>query len=171
MNRKNISKSKPFPLIEVENRYIIFNAIKNMPGIRYMELKRLTGLSYGTLTYHLTMLEKEGRIKVMRTTRKSRYYPSIMNDVDMEIIDCIRNKTCRSILLLILEEGKVTLDMMAESIKSAKTTLKYHIDLLKSKKIIEGERIGRFIFYHIKDARVMEKITTLITGLTALDMT
>ncbi|MEM4400817.1 MAG: hypothetical protein QW776_06670 [Candidatus Nitrosocaldus sp.] len=162
MNRKNISKSKPFPLIEVENRYIIFNAIKNMPGIRYMELKRLTGLSYGTLTYHLTMLEREGRIKVMRTTRKSRYYPIMMSDVDMKIIDCIKNEICRSILLLMLREGEVTLHMLVENMKRAKTTLKYHIDLLKNKKIIEGERNGRFIFYRIRDSMMMDRITVLI---------
>ncbi|MEM4612113.1 MAG: winged helix-turn-helix transcriptional regulator [Candidatus Nitrosocaldus sp.] len=158
MNRQNISKSKPFPLIEVENRYIIFNAIKNMPGIRYMELKRLTGLSYGTLTYHLTRLEREGRIRIVRSARKSRYYTSDVDDSQADIIECIRSRTCKGILAMILEHGTVTLDALARTLNKAKTTIKYHIDMLKARGIIEGERIGRYIFYHVRDEIILNRI-------------
>lgn len=162
MNRQNISKNEPLIYIEAGNKYIVYNAIKSRPGIRYMELKRLTGLSYGTLTYHLTMLEREGKIRVMRSSRKSRYYPSMINEIDMDIIDCVRSDICRGILLLILREGKVTLDMLVKCIQRTKTTLKYHIDRLKAKRIIERERVGRFVFYYVKDIRMVERINMLI---------
>jgi len=44
----------------VRRRYItplIITQIRETPGIRYMELLRLIGLSNGTLEYHLRILE------------------------------------------------------------------------------------------------------------------
>jgi predicted transcriptional regulator len=37
-------------LEETKNRKMILELINEMPGIRYIELKRITGLAYGTLT-------------------------------------------------------------------------------------------------------------------------
>ncbi|GBC73819.1 hypothetical protein HRbin04_01225 [archaeon HR04] len=162
MNSQNISKNESSISVEAGNRYIVYNIINNMPGIRYMELKRLTGLSYGTLTYHLTMLERESKIRVVRSSRKSRYYPNMIGEIDIDIIDCVRSEICRGILLLILREGKVTLDMLVKRIQRAKTTLKYHIDRLRAKRLIEKERVGRFVFYYVKDRRMIERITMLI---------
>jgi predicted transcriptional regulator len=36
-------------LEETKNRKMILELINEMPGIRYIELKRITGLAYGTL--------------------------------------------------------------------------------------------------------------------------
>ncbi|MCS6767993.1 MAG: hypothetical protein RMJ59_05635 [Candidatus Nitrosocaldus sp.] len=144
--------------MEAGNRYIVLNTIKSMPGIRYMELKRLTGLSYGTLTYHLAMLEREGSIRVMRTSRKSRYYPSGVDDLEADVIDCIRSRTCKDVLAVILEHGIATLDMLSKLLNKAKTTVKYHVDRLKYKGIVEGKRIGRYIFYRVKSDTILSKI-------------
>ncbi|MFN4337185.1 MAG: winged helix-turn-helix transcriptional regulator [Candidatus Nitrosocaldus sp.] len=158
INRKEINKNKPYPAIEIDNRYRVLHTIKNIQGIRYMELKRLTGLSYGTLTYHLTRLEREGRIRVLRSPRKSRYYTSDVDDSQADIIDCIRSRICKDILAMILKDGTVTLDGLAKSLKKAKITIKYHIERLKVKGIIEGERIGRYIFYRLKDSTILNRV-------------
>ena len=47
-------------LSEIQNKLI--NFINSQPGIRYRELLRLSGLTNGVLTYHITNLEKSGRI-------------------------------------------------------------------------------------------------------------
>ena len=58
-------------LSEIQNKLIQY--IAGQPGIRYRELLRLSGLSNGVLSYHITNLEKSGRIIADRSIN-SRYY-------------------------------------------------------------------------------------------------
>ena len=57
-------------------KYMLLTHIDNMPGIRYRELLRLTGLSNGVLAHHLSRLEKSSQIRVDRQkeNRTTRYY-------------------------------------------------------------------------------------------------
>ncbi|MGB7954431.1 MAG: hypothetical protein WCF23_10650 [Candidatus Nitrosopolaris sp.] len=48
----------------IDAKILIITQIHETPGIRYMELLRLTGLSNRALEYHLGILEKSDRIKV-----------------------------------------------------------------------------------------------------------
>jgi len=41
----------------IDAKIVIITQIRETPGIRSMELLRLTGLSNGTLEYHLRILE------------------------------------------------------------------------------------------------------------------
>ncbi len=164
MNGREISRNKPLPTIKVDNRYIVLNIIKNNQGIRYMELKRLTGLSYGTLTYHLTRLEREGSIRIVRSARMSRYYTNDIDDLQADIIECIRSRVCKEILIMILKYGTVTLDGLTKSLKKAKTTINYHIERLKVKGIIDGERVGRYIFYRLKDITIVNRVRDALSG-------
>ena len=60
-----------------ESKTILLKHINIFPGIRYRELQRASGFANGVLAYHLKILEKSMRIKVIRyRIRKStRYYP------------------------------------------------------------------------------------------------
>jgi len=48
----------------VDARIVILKQIGETPGIRYRELVRSTGLSNGTLEYHLRILERTHKVKV-----------------------------------------------------------------------------------------------------------
>jgi predicted transcriptional regulator len=145
-----------------KNRRMILGLINEMPGIRYMELKRITGLAYGTLTYHLSRLEGEGRIKVVRTTRKSRYYPACMSELEANIIDCLRNSTCKSILSVLLEHEYVTLQMLMKTLKNGKSTIRYHIDRLMSIGVINAFRVDRMILYKTNDGVINGVVRRII---------
>ncbi|SPC34899.1 protein of unknown function [Candidatus Nitrosocaldus cavascurensis] len=164
MKRQDINKNKLVMQQSNNNRYIVLNTIKNIQGIRYMELKRLTGLSYGTLTYHLTRLEREGSIRAVRSARKSRYYTSDVDDLQADIIECIRNRICKDIISMIVEYGAVTLDGLAKALKKAKTTINYHIERLRARGIIEGKRIGRYIFYSLRDSSILDRLGALLSS-------
>ncbi|HET7643050.1 MAG TPA: hypothetical protein VFK40_06050 [Nitrososphaeraceae archaeon] len=54
---------------------IIIQFIYDIPGIRYRELLRVTGLSNGVLSYHLNLLDNSGRVQVHRVNnRVTRYF-------------------------------------------------------------------------------------------------
>ena len=54
---------------------LFINLINQNPGIRYLELKNLTGLSNGVVSYYLHLLESNGYVKSVRTPRVSCFYP------------------------------------------------------------------------------------------------
>jgi predicted transcriptional regulator len=60
----------------VDARIGILKQIGETPGIRYRQLLRLTGLSNGTLEYHLRILEKTRKVRVdISDGKRGRYYP------------------------------------------------------------------------------------------------
>jgi predicted transcriptional regulator len=53
----------------------IVKYVNEIPGIRYRELLRMTGLSNGVLSYHLRSLDNSGKILVNRVNnRVTRYF-------------------------------------------------------------------------------------------------
>jgi predicted transcriptional regulator len=52
----------------------IYQTIKNEPGIHYAEILRQTGLSNGSGSHHLRVLEKGGYIRVVLDRAKTRFY-------------------------------------------------------------------------------------------------
>ena len=63
-------QAKQIPFIRKIVKYV-----NEIPGIRYRELLRMTGLSNGVLSYHLRFLDNTGRIRVNRVNnRVTRYF-------------------------------------------------------------------------------------------------
>ena len=156
-------------LEETKNRKMILTLINEMPGIRYIELKRITGLAYGTLTYHLSRLEHEGKIKVIRTYKKSRYYPVYISELEAKILDCLRSTTCKNILLIMVEHRYVTLHMLMSILKKGKSTIRYHIGRLMSIGVITTSRVGRIMLYKIKDNDIHKVIVTMVNSTNLTD--
>jgi predicted transcriptional regulator len=52
--------------ITADSKEIILEQIGKTPEIRYKELLRLTGLTNGTLEYHLNRLEMSNKVQVDR---------------------------------------------------------------------------------------------------------
>ncbi|MDQ4066167.1 MAG: hypothetical protein M3114_01110, partial [Thermoproteota archaeon] len=67
-------------------KVLLLKHIKQIPGVRYRELLRLTGFVNGVLTYHLAALEKANVIKVDRILRVTRYYPVTISDSETAIL-------------------------------------------------------------------------------------
>jgi len=94
----------------IDAKIIIITQIRETPGIRYMELLRLTGLSNGTLEYHLRILEESHQIKVDRfDDKRARYYPIDILAIESHILGFIRNNVSRQIVTLYLSMNCVHL--------------------------------------------------------------
>jgi predicted transcriptional regulator len=50
----------------------LLHGIKQNPGIRFLELRRLTGMSNGGLSHHLKILEESKTIRADRSSRSIR---------------------------------------------------------------------------------------------------
>ena len=123
-------------LSEIQNKLIRY--INSQPGIRYRELLRLSGLSNGVLTYHITNLEKSGLIIANRNTKNkiTRYYPNNIPIEEADIIGHIRNNVARQIVLFILDRDSCTFNEIIKYTKKAPSTISWHLKRLKESGII-----------------------------------
>jgi len=121
---------------DVHNKLIRY--INGQPGIRYRELLRVSGLSNGVLTYHITNLEKSGRIIADRNNnnKTTRYYSNNIPIEETDIIGHIRNNAARQIILFILEHDSCTFNEIIEYTKKAPSTISWHLKRLKDAGII-----------------------------------
>jgi predicted transcriptional regulator len=146
---------------EVHNKLIRY--IDEQPGIRYRELLRLSGLSNGVLTYHITNLEKSGRIIADRNinSKITRYYPNNIPLEEADIIGRIRNNAARQIILFILDHDSCTFNEIIEYTKKAPSTISWHLKRLKDGGIISVLYTGHCQrLYKVRD---FETITSVLS--------
>src|ERR671931_427949 len=122
--------------------------INENQGIRYRELLRLTDLSNGVLTYHLTLLEKSDQIKVERNIQRktTRYYTNSISAEEIDVIGYIRHGATRQIILFILEHDLCSFNVIVEYTKKAPSTISWHLKRLKEAGIISVQ-YGQYQLY------------------------
>ena len=82
----------------------IVKYVNEIPGIRYRELLRMTGLSNGVLSYHLRSLDNSGKIRVNRVNnRVTRYFYYDVSTHESHIIGLLQQETTHKIILYIRE--------------------------------------------------------------------
>lgn len=136
--------------------------IYRSPGVRYRELLRIFAVGNGVLTYHLSILEKLGKIRVDRKRNKiTRYYLTGVPDEDTDLIGQLRNKMTRQLVLFILQHDRCTFGEIVENSGKAPSTISWHLNRLRDAGIVSmsyGERTQQ---YTIVDSREVKKILVM----------
>ena len=128
----------------------IVKYVNEIPGIRYRELLRMTGLSNGVLSYHLRSLDNSGRIKVNRVNNRiTRYFSYDVSTQESHIIGLLRQETTRKIILYILENGICGFNDIMVHTKKVHSTISWHITRLKATNIVKVRRQNEFNYYEI----------------------
>ena len=141
-------------------KYMLLTHIDNMPGIRYRELLRLTGLSNGVLAHHLSRLEKSSQIRVDRQkeNRTTRYYSINIPTQESDILRQLRNDVSRQIIKLILEHDLCTFNEIVEHLKKASSTTSWHLKRLKEAGIISVKYVDGCQLYQIMNPELMSDV-------------
>ncbi|MGA9153618.1 MAG: winged helix-turn-helix transcriptional regulator [Candidatus Nitrosopolaris sp.] len=139
---------------------VLLRHINNMPGIRYRELLRFTGLSNGALAYHLSRLEKSSQIRVDREKEKrtTRYYSIDIPTQESDILRQLRNEVSRHIIKLILEHDLCTFNEIVEHLNKASSTTSWHLKRLKDAGIISVKHGGEYQMYQIVSPNLVSDI-------------
>ena len=104
---------------------LFINLINKNPGIRYLELKTLTGLSNGVISYYLQQLESNGLIKSVKTPRVSCFYPLSLSELSQKIFRRSRQITPKRILLALICKNHSFTSLVKEVQKSPSTVSTY----------------------------------------------
>jgi predicted transcriptional regulator len=133
--------------------------IERNPGVRYRELLRISRLGNGVLTYHLSILERMGKIMVDRKRSKiTRYYLTGVPDGDTDLIGSMRNKVARQLILFILEHDLCTFSEIVENSGKAPSTISWHLNRLRDVGIISISVGERSHHYTVVDSKEVKKI-------------
>ncbi|WP_337862475.1 ArsR family transcriptional regulator [Nitrososphaera sp.] len=142
---------------------LLQKGIEGVPGIRYRELLRLTGLANGVLAYHIAALERSKTIRVERQSRITRYYPSNISDREARILKYVRHGTIRKIVVLLLEYECLTFNEIIERTGKAQSTVSSHLKRLREARIV-SVRHGERDLYRLSEAELVGKVMSKYIG-------
>lgn len=137
----------------------ILNHITKNPGIRYRELLRPTGLTNGTLEYHLKVLERSYTVTVERNDgRRARYYPICIPADQTQVLGYIRNNVARQIVIFILEHDLCTFNEILGHIKKAPSTASWHLKRLSNAGLISISYGQEYQLYRTANSKLVKEV-------------
>ena len=120
----------------------VYGYIKTHPGVHYNQIRRGIGIKNGTLSYHLSVLEKTELIKSRREGIRYRaFYPTGMKFPEVERFRLTELQI--SILEIIKENIGINQKEIANKLKKKPQTINYNIKVLEQAGLIEVRKHGR----------------------------
>ena len=133
----------------------IVEVIEKNPGIKFREIMRETGMKNGVLSYHARKLEKNGIVKIERSSRQTRFYPLGLSNEESVLIRNLRQETPRQILLSLLET-ELTFNTIVEKVKKSPSTVSIYLNQLLDDNLVESKIIELKKVFHIKDREIVQ---------------
>ena len=128
---QKIQTKNPSDFSTLSGRESIFlNLINQNPGIRYLELKSLTGFNNGVVSHYLRQLESGGLIKSVRTPRVSCLYPLCSSELSQKIFRRLRQVTPQKIILALIQKNHSFRSLVKEVKKAPSTVSTYTTKLI-----------------------------------------
>jgi len=126
----------------LENRKLIYDNIREYPGIHLGELVRKTNFSEGTVRYHIKYFDKRDLIRVEEDGGYIRFY--LKKDIGNEhakILNIIRKETPRRILLTMLVAHVFSKKQFSKILNKNPATIQHHFENLEKSGVIEKANI------------------------------
>jgi DNA-binding MarR family transcriptional regulator len=125
-------------ILNLETRREIYNCIQNNPGLNLREISRRLKLKYFNVNYHVNYLKKLGLVTIKSDDSFSRIYSTnSIGTNDKEVLNIIRRKTIRHILIYFWYMPATTQQELAENLDKHPSTINFHITKLIELGIIE----------------------------------
>ena len=143
---------------KVDKKKLLLKIIDLSPGIRYRELLRITNLNNGTLSHHLSTLEKSSIIKVLRSENSNitRYYPSSVPNEETIILGFLKIKTTKELIVKLLEKKSCTFNELVLHINKAPSTTSWNIKRLLDSNVIITKKGIDCSEYSLKNPKKVE---------------
>jgi predicted transcriptional regulator len=143
-----------------DKKNILLKIITFFPGIRYKDLSRVAKLTNGTLSHHLTTLEKNSSIKVLRTENSNitRYYHASIPSDETILRGYLKIKTTKQIIALLYNKKFCTFNEIVLHINKAPSTTSWHLKRLFEAEVIIRTKRNDISEYSLKNRKLIEKL-------------
>lgn len=125
----------------------LLDIILKNPGISYRGIQKLTGYPFGTLSNSLSNLEKDSKIIVKRSARRTHHFPFHVPSTEYPVLINLRKDTAKKIILFLAENQKGTYSDFKQCTSKAPSTISITLTNLIEEKIIK--RISGFHSYYV----------------------
>ena len=144
---QKIQTTNPPDFSALSGRESIFlNLINQNPGIRYLELKSLTGFNNGVVSHYLHQLESQSLIKSVRTPRVSCFYPMCSSELSQKIFRRLRQVTPQKIILALIQKNHSFRSLVKEVKKAPSTVSMYTTKLIHDGVVVTAYVDSKKIF-------------------------
>jgi len=120
----------------------IYGMIESSPGVHYTLIKKKVGVGNGTLTYHLSTLEREGFIRSEWDGLYKRFYPSQMASAPGEPVVEL-SAVQKELLGHIRQTPGISQKELGARTGVSKRVVSYHIAQMAQARLIRVERDGK----------------------------
>lgn len=144
-----------------DNRSTILRIINSFPGIRYRDILRITNLNNGTLSHHLSILEKRSIIKIGRTENSNitRYFPASTPSDETLILNYLKIKTTKSIIMMLIgTEDDVSFNEIVKHINKAPSTTSWNLKRLVDSNVVGRKRGKEFSLFYLNNKGLVKKL-------------
>src|SRR3989338_1169263 len=135
--------------LELGARRKIYDAVREFAGCHFREIERKSGLSTGSVKYHLDYLAKKDLISHEKEGNNIRYFPRDFSSKNRKLMGLLRQKSIRKILLFILAHNNCNHEQIVKFVNLSPSTVSWHLKKLEDDKIIGFIKKGRKTFYNI----------------------
>lgn len=127
----------------------ILDFIITNPSSHLRKIKNNLGFSMGTIQYNLAMLEKEGKIKSVKTRFYKNYYH--IDESDEKILSVLNLNSPRNIVMYLIQHEPSTHQEIANGVELSSSTVSWHMKRLIKLQVVQTVYSGKYTIYHLKD--------------------
>jgi len=117
------------------------------PSSHLRKIKNNLDYSMGTVQYNLNMLEKEGKIKSVKTKFYRNYYH--VDESDEEILSVFNLDSPRSIIVYLIQHEPSTHQDIAKWVGLSSSTVSWHMKRLLEFQVVKIEYSGKYTVYRL----------------------
>jgi predicted transcriptional regulator len=140
----------------------VLHFVQLNPGCHLRRIKRVLGISMGTVQYQLDKLEKMGRVTSTRRGLYKYYFPAgLFKENEKEILEVLTHETARNILMLIMEQKSPTQTDIVNSVRISARSASWQVRRLIDLDIIRELKDGKYKRYQLKETSPNNIITLL----------
>lgn len=124
----------------------ILDAVGREPGIHKSELCRRLELGWGTVSYHLDVLCRDERVRILEDGREARIFDGDLPENQMVWIASLREELGQSLVARLQELPGSRLKELATSLGASRKVVRRHLDRLHEGGLVtaQGEHHPRY---------------------------
>ena len=127
-------------MLELDSRRKIYEVVRKNAGGHMREIQRVSGMSYGMVSYHLSYLSKHNLIKEERDGSYVRYYPVTIDFRDEKLLALLRQRSVRTILLFVVTHEGCSHQEISAGVSLSPSTTTWHLKKLIDNRIIVSDK-------------------------------
>lgn len=138
-------------ILESPVRNTLYNAIRDQPGISFIELVEAAKISRGALTYHLALMRFSGKIVLLESHGTTSYFENSdrYNDGEREVLRYLRQETDRKILFSLAKTPLLSRRDFERILGVSGPTVTWHMKRLIDDGLLSIRKDGRFSRYFL----------------------